>query len=146
MIKTGCKVELNRPLKVVEVTNGMDLRTVTVEIKFTNLFGGASLTQEVELPRKWLKEFDPKRKSPQIRIQLSKKKMWDAVFSSPEYGGNFKETLQCLANNAQALYDWIEEHDDAIPDFNTSAPFDLYQLGDMINMVNYLAENIQEGK
>jgi hypothetical protein len=56
MIKKGSKVVVSRPLKVLEVTNGPDMRTVTVSVTYTNVYG-ESLKDEIILPRKWVKEY-----------------------------------------------------------------------------------------
>lgn len=56
MIKKGSKVIVKKPLKVLEVNNGIGLKTVTVKVEFRNSYG-VSLVREVELPRSYVKEY-----------------------------------------------------------------------------------------
>ena len=58
MIKKGSKIVINRPLKVVDITEGPDMATVTVSVTYTNVFG-QSIKDELILPRKWVSECKP---------------------------------------------------------------------------------------
>lgn len=59
MIKKGSRVIIKRPLKVLEVNDGIGLRTVTVRVEFRNSYG-LSHIREVELPRSYVKEYKEK--------------------------------------------------------------------------------------
>lgn len=78
--------------------------------------------------------------SADIVFKTNREELGENIFNS-QYEGSTKNLLKQLAKNAQEIYDEIEEdYEDTID------PSCLYQLGDAINFINYMAEILKEGE